>query len=118
VKREFRIRVVASLAGSLLSMSHSFGKISVCPYDTRYLSLWIAEELRKKDTTYNSYRLLTPDVAWEMNFWLGFFEHYDGFRPLRRPSHIHSFVIYTDGLGGPSSHSVDGAVGPRRTGFL
>ncbi|GLC45842.1 hypothetical protein PLESTM_001788800 [Pleodorina starrii] len=95
--REFRIRGVASLAGSLLSMSHSFGKISILM--TRLLSAWVADELRQKGTTYDSYRLLTPDVAWEVKFWVESFEHYDGFRPIWRPSHVHSFVIYTDAAG-------------------
>lgn len=92
----FRVRDLASIAGSLQSMSHSFGKISVLM--TRRMCGWIALQLRD-GYSYNHLRPLTPEVAGELDFWSQSFVVYDGSKPIWRPSHLHTLVIHTDAAG-------------------
>jgi hypothetical protein len=97
-------RTVASLVGTLLSMSHSFGEIAVMM--TRQMSMWLADCTRAGLSLGRAARL--PDKAMsELEFWATSFERYDGHRPLWRPAGLHSVLVYTDAAG-PSPDSFGG----------
>jgi hypothetical protein len=90
------IRTVASVAGTLLSMSHSFGLIAVMM--TRQMAHWCAEATRA-GLSMGRARLLSDAILPELAFWTESFERFDGHKPLWRPPSVLSVTVYTDAAG-------------------
>lgn len=77
-----KLRDVASVVGHLLSMSYSFGALSVLM--TRSLAQWLAA-LQREGRSLNARAPLSPDAVAEIEFWQGSFTESDGRKPLWRP---------------------------------
>lgn len=98
-----RVRDIASIAGQLLSMSYSFGKIAVLM--TRRLGAWVASHTANlPPSAFDRHHRLDASSAAELEFWLTAWDRFDGARPLWRPPHMLSVTINTDAAGRSDYH--------------
>ncbi|GLC53133.1 hypothetical protein PLESTB_000711700 [Pleodorina starrii] len=100
-----QIRAVSSLTGQIMSMSFSFGELSVLM--TRQLVIWQNAQLAAHGFNYNARGALTAAAMGELEFWKQSFLVFDGRRPLWQPSYFHTVKMFTD-AGGPGTWSFGG----------
>jgi ribonuclease HI len=90
------MRVVASLVGTIMSMSYSFGELSMVM--TRRLVQW-QNAMYAQGHTLNHHVPLDAGAIGELEFWSVSFREFDGRRPLWPPGHLHTLKIFTDAAG-------------------
>lgn len=93
------VRAVESLVGHLLSLRFSFGKLSLAM--TRSLSRWAVDRLPKgsgRDSHHSMTAKNAADALYELQFWQGAFEHWQGSQPIWRSSFVHT-IMHTDAAG-------------------
>ena len=92
-----QLRAIASIIGTIVSMSFSFGSIAVLM--TRHMIFW-QNGLVQAGATLDSRMPLSDAVIGELRFWQSAAKEFDGYRPLWLPSHMHSMqILYTDAAG-------------------
>lgn len=94
--RRTKIREIECLVGHLLSLSFSFGPISIMM--TRSTAMWIADMLRLYGTNARDrHYSLSSEALTELQFWATAFPAFEGKRLLWRDPFVH--VIHTDAAG-------------------
>ena len=91
VSRRVKARALASVKGQLLALSWAFGPWS--RLRTRGLGHLI--ETRR---AWSSRLQLSEDARDDLQFWLDYFDHFNGTRPLWTPTNVYS-VIFCDAAG-------------------
>jgi hypothetical protein len=91
------VHAIESIVGQLISLHYSFSRISIMM--TRDLSGWVTTILSQhgQSARYKHFPL-NQEADEELAFWQTAFEHYEGIKPLWRPSFIHT-IIHTDAAG-------------------
>lgn len=90
------VRKVASIVGTLVSMSHSFGQLAILM--TRRLVQWQARMVAAGHPLHHHLPLDT-EARGELLFWKGCFDRYDGSQPIWAPPYMHTVRIFTDAAG-------------------
>ncbi len=90
------LRKVASIVGTLVSMSHSFGQLSILM--TRRLVQWQAR-MTAEGHPLHHHMPLDDEAKGELVFWKGCFDKYDGHQPIWSPPYMHTVRVYTDAAG-------------------
>ena len=90
------VRSVASLVGTILSMSYSFGDLSLLM--TRRLTMWVNSALAGGHS-YRHFLPLNSEAIGELQFWRASFREFDGRKPIWTPSYMYTIKIFTDASG-------------------
>ncbi|GLC48086.1 hypothetical protein PLESTB_000713500 [Pleodorina starrii] len=98
-----QIHAIASVTGHLMSMSYSFGQMSVVM--TRRMMQWENEMLRQGYALHH-HAPLSDEVVSELSFWRESFLLYDGRRPIWAPPYMHTIKVFTDAAGASSRCTV------------
>lgn len=94
--RRCSLRLVSVIVGRILSMSFSFGELSMLM--TRHLVIW-QNAHRRNGLSWNSHAPLGDPAVQELRFWVTSFSKIDGRKPLWPPSHVHTIHLFTDAAG-------------------
>jgi hypothetical protein len=93
--RRCKVRHIASIVGHVMSMSYSYGKLSLLM--TRQLAIWQAAQ-QAYARSLERHAALSPNARTELNFWLTASKAFNGRKPLWPPTHIHT-LVHSDAAG-------------------